>query len=45
VADPGEHRNLWSDPDAAGLKQKLLQQALLIEMEKEPYRMPRVSGA
>lgn len=44
-SDPDEHHNLWSDPCAAELKTRLLQQALLIEMEKEPYRMPRVCGA
>jgi len=43
--DPGESCNLWGDPAAASLKTQLLEQALLIEMEKEPYRMPRVSGA
>lgn len=43
--DPGEHHNLWSDPSKADLKSQLLQQALLIEMEKEPCRMPRVYGA
>jgi uncharacterized sulfatase len=43
--DPGEYRNLWSDPAASELKTRLLQQAVLAEMEKEPYRMPRVYGA
>jgi len=44
-ADPGENHNLWSDPDAGELKTKLLQKALLMEMEKEPYRMPRLAVA
>ena len=43
--DPGEHCNLWSQPEMAGLKIHLLQRALLAEMEKEPYRMPRISVA
>jgi len=43
--DPGENHNLWSDPAAAELKTALLQKALLMEMEKEPYRMPRIAGA
>ena len=40
--DPDEHHNLWSDPLHEDLKNQLLQQALRIEMEKEPRRMPRV---
>ena len=43
--DPGEHHNLWEVPEMDNLKRQLLQQALLIEMEKEPYRMPRIYGA
>ena len=43
--DPGEHRNLWDDPAHQVLKTRLLQQALLIEMEKEPMRMPRIALA
>jgi arylsulfatase A-like enzyme len=44
-ADPGEHHNLWSDPMKGDLKTHLLQQALLMEMDKEPYRMPRIHPA
>lgn len=43
--DPGEHFNRWNDPTAAGLKSELLEKALLAEMEKEPYRMPRLAAA
>jgi len=43
--DPEERKNLYNDPSAAELKARLLQQAILIEMEKEPYRMPRIAGA
>jgi arylsulfatase A-like enzyme len=44
-ADPGEVRNLWSDPAAAGLKARMLEQAVQIEIEREPTRMPRIAGA
>lgn len=45
VVDPEERCNLWDDPAAAALKTGLLEKALLAEMEKEPYRMPRLSVA
>jgi uncharacterized sulfatase len=44
-ADPGEVHNLWDDPGAAGLKERLLQAFLNAEVRREPTRMPRVAGA
>ena len=43
--DPGEIENLWDDPAAAGLKLRLLHNALSYELRREPTRMPRVAGA
>ncbi len=43
--DPEERINKWHDPEMAEIRTELLQQALVAEMEKEPYRMPRVWGA
>ena len=43
--DPGEVRNLWDEPGAAELKQRLIRQLLDAEMGKEPLWMPRVAGA
>ena len=44
-SDPEERCNLWYDPAHSELKQRLLHEAVLAEMDKEPYFMPRVSGA
>jgi arylsulfatase A-like enzyme len=44
-ADPGETRNLWDDPDAAGLRAELLLRYAWAELAKEPVPMPRVAGA
>jgi arylsulfatase A-like enzyme len=43
--DPGEIRNLWSNPDYAALKSELLLKYAWAELGKEPIRMPRVWGA
>lgn len=43
--DPGETRNLWSDPASAGLKSELVMKLLFAEMGKEPVWMPRIWGA
>ena len=43
--DPGETRNLWDAPEARSLKAGLLLKALQYEIQREPTRMPRVSGA
>jgi arylsulfatase A-like enzyme len=43
--DPGEVRNLWDEPSAAGLKVDLLHRLLTAEMAKEPLWMPRVAVA
>ena len=44
-ADPGEVNNLWSDPAAADLKSRLIEQLLQAEMGKEPLWMPRIANA
>lgn len=43
--DPGEHRNLWNDPDYAELKARLMHESLWAEMARSPMWMPRVAGA
>lgn len=43
--DPGERRNLWSEPAAQPLKLDLLRKLVAAEMTKEPRYMPRVSVA
>lgn len=43
--DPNEYRNLWYDAAHSELKQRLLHEALLAEMGKEPYAMPRIAPA
>ncbi len=43
--DPGEVRNLWSEPGCAALKAGLMQKLVSAEMEKEPLFMPRVAIA
>ena len=43
--DPGESNNLWNHPGFRNLKEKLLLQALWMEMGREPMWMPRISGA
>jgi arylsulfatase A-like enzyme len=45
VEDPGEVRNLWSDPTRADLKAELTRKLLFAEMGKEPIWMPRIWGA
>lgn len=44
-SDPGEHNNLWNDPDAKDLKADLTMKLLHAEMIKEPVPMPRIAGA
>jgi len=43
--DPGELHDLWSDPAAAELKQRLLLAMIQAIMRSEPTRMPRVALA
>jgi uncharacterized sulfatase len=43
--DPCEVNNLWDDPASAGLKARLIQKLLFVEMGKEPLWMPRIAGA
>lgn len=43
--DPGELRNLWSSPDHAGIKSDLLHRFARADLQREPTRMPRISGA
>jgi len=43
--DPGEVRNLWADPAAAGLKCQLLHEFMQQTLRNEPMRMPRITGA
>ena len=43
--DPGELVNLWDRPEAAALKCELLHRFVLAELQREPTRMPRISGA
>ena len=43
--DPREWNNLWDDPSAAGVKQRLLVEFLQATMESEPTPMPRIAGA
>jgi len=43
--DPGEHNNLWTQPQAAELKNQLVMKLLFAEMAKEPLWMPRVANA
>ncbi|HLP26114.1 MAG TPA: sulfatase-like hydrolase/transferase, partial [Acidobacteriota bacterium] len=43
--DPGELSNLWTAPDAQGVKAELLLRLAQVEMENQPLPMPRVSIA
>jgi len=43
--DPGEHSNLWNDPEAAELKSRMLHKFMQATLECEPTRMPRIAGA
>lgn len=45
LADPGETRNLWSDPAASELKAQLFLEFLQATLREEPMRMPRISAA
>ena len=45
VEDPGEINNLWHEPQAAGLKSRLLEKFMQATLEAEPTRMPRIAGA
>lgn len=44
-ADPQELRNLWDEPSAAGVKARLLHRFVQADLQREPTRMPRVTGA
>jgi arylsulfatase A-like enzyme len=43
--DPGEMHNRWDDPDYAEIKSRLMQRFLNAELQREPMRYPRISGA
>jgi arylsulfatase A-like enzyme len=43
--DPYELTNLWDEPGAASLKQRLLQRFLQATLASEPLRMPRIAPA
>lgn len=45
VADPAERSNKWNDPAYAEVKQMLLLRFVQAELEREPTRMPRITGA
>ncbi len=45
VEDPGELRNLWSRPECAALKSRLLLKFVQAEIRREPTRMPRIWGS
>ncbi|MFW6133459.1 MAG: sulfatase [Planctomycetota bacterium] len=45
VDDPNERRNLWGEPDAAGLKSRMLHEFLQADLRREPMPMPRIAGA
>jgi uncharacterized sulfatase len=44
-ADPGEINNLWDDPQAQELKQRMLLAFVQGIMQSEPTRMARVAHA
>lgn len=44
-ADPAEVNNLWRDPTAHDLRERLLRALLFAEMAQEPMPMPRVAPA
>ena len=44
-ADPGELHNRWDDPAYAETKAQLLHRFIQAEIQREPTRMPRISGA
>jgi len=43
--DPGEISNLWDDPEAASLKERLTRELLEAMLDEEAVPMPRVAGA
>ncbi len=43
--DPQERHNLWSEPNALGIKARLLHDFLQATLQMEPERMPRIAGA
>jgi uncharacterized sulfatase len=43
--DPGERRNLWSEPGAAELKARLLLRLAQADFQREATPMPRIAGA
>ncbi|EAR51139.1 probable sulfatase [Oceanicola granulosus HTCC2516] len=45
AADPGELRNLWDAPEAAGLKARMLQGFVQARLAAEPTPAPRRAGA
>jgi arylsulfatase A-like enzyme len=44
-ADPDELYNRWDDPAYASVKAQLLHRFVQAEIQREPTRMPRISGA
>jgi len=43
--DPGEFNNLWNQPDATALREKVMLRFLQAEMKKDILPMPRTAGA
>lgn len=43
--DPQERFNLWTEPDATGIKQDMLLRMVQAYMRSQPTRMPRIAGA
>jgi uncharacterized sulfatase len=43
--DPEEMHNRWDDPQFAEIKSALMQRCLNAELQREPMRYPRISGA
>lgn len=43
--DPGEHRNLWEDPQAQEAKGRVLLRMVQAQMAKAPVPMPRLAGS
>ncbi|QBY00804.1 sulfatase [Rhodophyticola sp. CCM32] len=43
--DPRELRNLWSEPEAAAVKQAMLQEMVQGFLKSEPMKMPRLAQA
>ena len=43
--DPDERRNLWDDPESAGIRAEMVRRSLNAEITREPMRLPRIAHA